>query len=194
MSISMKDVSNFILELDALKLVERRTYIRAGKRVENSAEHSWHLALASWLLAKNMNRNYSIEKLLKLALIHDLGEIDPGDTFLYDKNRDIAANRERTCVNRLASDPGNSIDELSDLWEEQEIGTSPEAKFLKVVDRLLPFLHNITSDGQAWKDNDIHKKQVLDAHEFIKSEEPEIYEWFVENLEQAVKKEWLKAP
>ncbi|PHR28535.1 MAG: phosphohydrolase [Desulfotalea sp.] len=194
MSVSMNEVSNFILELDALKLVARRTYICGGKRLENSAEHSWHLALASWLLAKNMNRNYSIEKLLKLALIHDLGEIDPGDTFLYDKDRDLAANRERKCVNRLASDSGNSIDELLDLWEEQEIGKSPEAKFLKVVDRLLPFLHNITSEGQAWKDNDIHKKQVLDAHKFIKTEEPEIYEWFLENLEQAIKKEWLKTP
>ncbi len=122
-----------------------------------------------------------------------MGEIDPGDTFLYDKNRDLAANKERKCVSRLAKDRGNSIDELIDLWEEQEIGKSPEAKFLKVVDRLLPFLHNITSGGQAWKDNDIHKNQVLDAHKFIKSEEPEIYEWFIENLEIAVKKEWLKS-
>ena len=192
MNASMKDVTNFILELDALKLVSRRTYVCGGKRLENSAEHSWHLALASWLLAKNMNRNYSIEKLLKLALIHDLGEIDPGDTFLYDKNRDSAANFERKCVKRLAKDPGNSIDEFLDLWEEQEIGKSPEAKFLKVVDRLLPFLHNITSDGQAWKDNHINKQQVLDAHRFIKSEEPEIYEWFTKNLEKAVKKKWLK--
>nr|WP_319394098.1 HD domain-containing protein [uncultured Desulfobacter sp.] len=188
----MKEVSNFIIELDALKLVTRRTYICGGKRLENSAEHSWHLALASWLIAKNMSRNYSIEKLLKLALIHDLGEIDSGDTFLYDKNRDLAANSERTCVNRLANEPGNSIDELSELWDEQETGNSPEAKFLKVVDRLLPFLHNITSDGQAWKDNNINKQQVLDAHNFIRSEEPEIYKWFLENLEQAVENKWLK--
>ncbi|MCG8377526.1 MAG: HD domain-containing protein [Chlorobiales bacterium] len=189
----MDEITKFILELDALKLVHRKTYICGGIRVENSAEHSWHLALSSWLLAKHLNRDYSIEKLLKLALIHDLGEIDPGDTFLYSKNRNEAAKLESECVCRLANDSGNSIDELFELWEEQEYGKSPEAKFLKVVDRLIPFLHNITSNGKAWKDNDISVSQVLNAHKFIESEEPEIYSWFKQNLDHAVKKGWLKS-
>ena len=188
----MDEITKFILELDSLKLVHRRTYIGGGIRLENSAEHSWHLALSSWLLAKHLKRNYSIEKLLKLALIHDLGEIDPGDTFLYAENRNEAVKRESECVSRLANDHGNSIDELLELWEEQEYGKSPEAKFLKVIDRLIPFLHNITSEGKAWKDNNISVSQVLNAHKFIENEEPEIYSWFVKNLNNAVRKGWLK--
>ena len=188
----MDEITKFILELDALKLVQRRTYISGGLRAENSAEHSWHLALSSWLLAKRLKRNYSIEKLLKLALIHDLGEIDPGDTFLYDKNRNEAVKRESECVSRLANDHGNSIDELFELWEEQEYGKSPEAKFLKVIDRLVPFLHNMTSGGKTWKDNNISLSEVLKAYKFIENEEPEIYSWLVENLDKAVQKGWLK--
>jgi len=188
----MNALIDFILELDALKLVNRRTYIAGGERLENSAEHSWHLAMACWLLATHLKRDVSMEKLIKLALIHDLGEIDPGDTFLYDTARKSAAVRERKCVTRLADHGGNAIHDLSALWDEQELGQSKEAALLKVVDRLLPFLHNLTSQGQAWKDHGILKSQVLEAHAFIESEEPDIYAWFLKNLETAVNKGWLK--
>ena len=80
---------------------------------------------------------------------------------------------------------------MVDLWEEQEAGESKEAKLLKVIDRLLPFLHNITSEGRAWQDNDIHKNQVLKMHQFIKNESPEIYGWFIAQVEHAVEQGWL---
>ncbi|ABK48331.1 putative metal dependent phosphohydrolase [Shewanella sp. ANA-3] len=96
-------------------------------------------------------------------------------------------------MERIAAHPGNPIGNIVELWEEQEIGVTKEAKLLKVIDRLLPFLHNMTSEGQAWRDNGIHKAQVLNMHQFIEKESPEIFSWFVIQLEYAVEQGWLKA-
>ncbi|WP_444944937.1 HD family hydrolase [Microbulbifer sp. ZKSA006] len=186
-------VSDFMLQLDALKSVNRQTYINGGERVENSAEHSWHLAMACWAFAELLQDDYDVAKLIKLALLHDIGEIGTGDTFLYSSNRDKAHIEERKSVNKIASHPGNPIGSLVELWEEQELGESKEAKLLKVIDRLLPFIHNITSEGRAWQDNNIHKDQVLKMHAFIENENPEIYKWFTTKLEHAVEQGWLNA-
>jgi putative hydrolases of HD superfamily len=186
-------ISDFMLQLDALKTVNRRTYINGGERVENSAEHSWHLAMACWAFAELLQDNYDVSKLIKLALLHDLGEIGAGDTFLYSNNRARAHIKERESINKIALHPGNPIVDIVELWEEQEAGESKESKLLKVIDRLLPFLHNITSEGRAWKDNGIHKNQVLKMHQFIESESPEIHGWFVAKLEYAVEQGWLNA-
>lgn len=83
-------ISDFMLQLDVLKSVNRRTYINGGERVEKSAEHSWHLAMACWAFAEPLEDDYDVPKLIKLSLLHDLGEIGAGDTFLYSKNRDNA--------------------------------------------------------------------------------------------------------
>lgn len=187
-------ISEFLLQFDALKSVNRRSYINGGERVENSAEHSWHLAMACWAFAEELAGDFDLLKLIQLALVHDLGEIGAGDTFLYSPNRCSAHVEERKCVVRIASNPGNPIGNLVDLWEEQEAGSSKEAKLLKVVDRLLPFLHNITSEGRAWQDNGVHKHQVLKMHQFIEAESPEIYSWFVAKVEYAVAQGWLKVP
>lgn len=186
-------ISEFLLQLDALKSVNRRTYINGGERVENSAEHSWHLAIACWAFAELLPDDLDVLKLIKLALVHDLGEIDAGDTFLYSVNRSDAHVEERQCMEKLASHPGNPIGNLVELWEEQEAGQTREAKLLKVIDRLLPFLHNITSEGRAWRDNGIRKSQVLQMHQFIEHEHPEIHEWFRSKVEYAVEQGWLKA-
>ncbi len=180
-----------MLELDALKRVNRRTYINGGERIENSAEHSWHLAMACWSIAKYFNLNLSEEKLLKLALIHDMGEIDAGDTFLYADNRDDAHLAERKGVQRLEALPGNGINNLLALWEEQETGNSAETKLLKVVDRLLPFLHNLASQGKTWRELGIKKSQVIRAHEFIVDSFPEIHTWIEDKIHMAVAEGWL---
>lgn len=189
----MSAISDFMLQLDALKSVNRRTYINGGERVENSAEHSWHLAMACWAFAELLEDDYDVPKLIKLSLLHDLGEIGAGDTFLYSNNRDSAHIEERECVKQIASHPGNPIRSIVDLWEEQEAGASREAKLLKVIDRLLPFLHNMTSEGRAWQDKGIHKNQVLKMHQFIENENAEIYGWFISKLEYAVEQGWLDA-
>ena len=191
MSNRISKISGFLLGLDALKSVNRRTYINGGERVENSAEHSWHLAIACWTFAELLEDNYDVEKLLKLALVHDLGEIEAGDTFLYSSERSTAHIEERKGIEKMASHPGNSIEDFVAIWDEQEAGDSKEARLLKVIDRLLPFLHNISSDGRAWRDHGIHKHQVLEMHGFIEAENPEIYEWLIDKIEYAVEQGWL---
>jgi putative hydrolases of HD superfamily len=187
----LDNIAGFLLELDKLKSVNRRTYINGGERVENSAEHSWHLAMACWTFAELLEDDFNLLKLIKLALVHDLGEIDAGDTFLYGSARSNAHIEERECVNRLSSYNGNTIADLAALWEEQEIGQTKEAKLLKVIDRLLPFLHNITSEGRAWRDNGITRTQVLNVHQFIEYESAEIHAWFISKLDNAVERGWL---
>jgi len=179
------------MELDSLKLISRRTYVVGGERKENSAEHSWHLAMSCWAISQYFYLGLSEEKLLKLALVHDLGEIDAGDTFLYSSKRELAHKSERECVRRLATHPGNRITELIDLWEEQESGNSRETKLLKVVDRLLPFLHNLASEGKTWQELGIRKTQVANAHAFIADDFPQIHSWMMQKLNEAVNAGWL---
>ncbi len=192
MAKNLDAITQYLLELDALKLVNRRTYIEGGLRVENSAEHSWHLAMACWTISRSFNLEVSEEKLLKLALIHDLGEIDAGDTFLYDVNRESAHTAEREGVERLESHKGNAVTELSMLWEEQETGHSLETKLLKVVDRLLPFLHNINSEGKTWQESSVKYSQVANAHAFIADDFPEIHAWMTDHLNAALQAGWLQ--
>lgn len=184
-------VCEFMRELDALKLVNRRSYVGGGVRLENSAEHSWHLAMACWSIARQFNLAVDEGELLKLALVHDLGEIDAGDTFLYAVERAQADKAERACVARMQQHPGNGIQDLLDYWEEQETGSSPETKLIKVVDRLLPFLLNVSSEGRAWRENGVKKSQVLRAHAFIETEFPPIYQWIRTRVDDAVKRGWL---
>lgn len=191
MSNNLEAITKYLLELDALKLINRRTYIDGGIRVENSAEHSWHLAMACWSISRSLGIDLSEERLLKLALVHDLGEIDAGDTFLYSNDRNKAHIAERECVKRLERHSGNAISDLSELWEEQETGRNIETKLLKTVDRLLPFLHNISSKGKTWQELKIKKSQVLKAHAFIADDFPEIHSWMLDKIQVAVQEGWL---
>lgn len=182
---------DFFLELDGLKHVERRTSLYQKPRLENSAEHSWHLAMACWAVADYYQLDVCQTTLLKLALVHDLGEIDAGDTFLYDAQRSDAHNAEREGVKRLANHVGNPISELYTCWEAQESGDSAEAKLVKAIDRLLPFLYNLKTAGYSWQENHVKRSQVEQAHAFIADDFPEIHAWMREQLLMAVDKGWL---
>jgi len=184
-------ITDFLFQLDQLKLINRKTYINGGSRLENSAEHSWHLAMACWIVCEHLEEEYDLLKLLQLSLIHDLGEIEAGDTFLYSQHRTEAHIKERQGVEKIAQEPGNSITTLVSLWDEQELGTSKEAKLLKIIDRILPFLHNIKSEGKAWQAHDIQQSQVLNMHAFIQEENAGIYQWIESEVTQAVAKGWL---
>jgi putative hydrolase of HD superfamily len=184
--------AQLVAELDSLKMVERRTYVDGGTRLENSAEHSWHVAMTAWALSKHLQYEVSLEKLLQLALIHDLGELDAGDTFLYSSKRGAAPEQERICVARLASKYESIMPNLLTLWDEQEAGESEEARLLKITDKLLPFLHNILSEGKTWRENGITRSQVLENHSFIEAEEPGLFSWIVSLLDKAVENGWLK--
>jgi len=189
---TMHAITDFFLEIDALKLVNRKTYVKGGERVENSAEHSWQLAMACWHLAEHFNLSVNQERLIKMALLHDLGEIDAGDTFLYSPKRADAHIEERKGIERLQSHQGNAIADLLSLWDEQETGDSLETKLLKAVDRLLPFMHNVATQGKAWQENQVKRSQVAAAHAFIQQDFPEMHAWMGENIQMAVNNGWLK--
>ena len=187
----IEGITHFLLELDALKRVNRRSYVTGTTRLENSAEHSWHLAMACWSIAERFKLDLNHEKLLKMALVHDLGEIDAGDTFLYASNRSTAHIEERAGIDRLQAERGNGIADLSQLWEEQETGNSKETQLLKVVDRLLPFLLNLNTNGKTWIELGVTRTQVAGAHAFIKDSFPSIHEWMSTQIEYATKQGWL---
>ena len=190
-NINIGDVTHFLLELDALKRVNRRSYVTQTTRLENSAEHSWHLAMACWSIAESFALDVNYEKLLKLALIHDLGEIDAGDTFLFADARNDAHIEERVGIARLQAERGNGIKNLNEIWEEQETGSSKETELLKVVDRLLPFLLNLNTEGKTWINGGVTRSQVAGALAFIKDIFPTIHDWQTQQIEYATQKGWL---
>lgn len=190
-NIDINDVTHFLLELDALKRVDRRSYVTGTTRLENSAEHSWHLAMACWSIAELFELDVNYERLLKMALIHDLGEVDAGDTFLFANSRVKAHVEEREGIARLQSERGNGIKNLSEIWEAQENGSSKEAELLRVVDRILPFLLNINTGGKTWIDHDVTRSQVAGVLGFIKNSFPSIHEWLLEQVDYATQQGWL---
>ena len=189
--IDIDDVTHFLLELDALKRVNRRSYVTQTTRKENSAEHSWHLAMACWSIAELFALDVNHEKLLKMALVHDLGEIDAGDTFLYAVTRTDAHVEERAGIARLQRERGNGISDLSEVWEAQETGSSKESQLLRVVDRLLPFLLNLNTNGKTWIELGVTRSQVAGAHAFIKDSFPPIHDWLSHNIKYATQQGWL---
>ncbi len=193
---TLNPLMGFLLELDKLKAVQRRNYInhdgKAKTRFENSAEHSWHLAMACWAIADLFRLNLNHERLLKMALVHDLGEIEAGDTFLFDTARANAYLAERVGVEKLQHHAGNGIADLLVVWDEQENGNTPEAKLIKVVDRILPFLLNINTSGGAWTDRGVKREQVEKVLAFIAVDFPPIHAWLVGEIENSVQKNWLK--
>ena len=190
-TIDIEDVTHFLLELDALKRVNRRSYVTNTDRRENSAEHSWHLAMACWSIAELFELDVNHEQLLKMALVHDLGEIDAGDTFLYADTRQDAHIKERDGIARLQSERGNGIADLSKIWEEQETGNSAETQLLKVVDRLLPFLLNLNTEGKTWRELGVTRSQVAGAHAFIQDSFAPIHKWLSHNIDYATQQGWL---
>ena len=190
-NIDINDVTHFLLELDALKRVNRRSYVTGTTRLENSAEHSWHLAMACWSIAELFKLDVNHERLLKMALIHDLGEVDAGDTFLFANSRGDAHVEEREGIARLQNEPGNGIKNLSEIWEAQETGSSKEAELLRVVDRILPFLLNINTGGKTWSDHEVTRSQVTGVLGFIKDSFPSIHDWLTEQIDFSTEQGWL---
>jgi len=190
-NIDIDDVTHFLLELDALKRVNRRSYVTQTTRRENSAEHSWHLAMACWSIAEAFKLDVNHERLLKMALVHDLGEIDAGDTFLFANSRSEAHVEERAGIARLQAERGNGIAALSEVWEAQETGSSKESQLLRVVDRLLPFLLNLNTEGKTWVEAKVTRSQVACALAFIKDSFPPIHDWLAKNVDYATQQGWL---
>lgn len=153
----------FLLEADHLKQVERMTKILGATRRENSAEHSWHLALFALVLAEHTDDAVDVGRTITMLLLHDLVEIDAGDTFAYDEAaHETKERREREAADRLfgllPDDQGRA---LRALWEEFEAGESPEARFANAVDRLQPLLLNHANGGGPWREHNISRARVV---------------------------------
>jgi putative hydrolases of HD superfamily len=164
----------FILEIDRLKSVLRRSYLIGTDRHENSAEHSWHLAVAAMVLAEYAKERIDVSKVIRLVLVHDLVEIDAGDTFIYDEAANVGkATREQEAANRLFGVlPEEQARDFMALWREFEDRQTPEAKFAFALDRLLPILHNVFTEGRSWNEHGIRQEQALTKNRPIEDSSP----------------------
>ena len=153
---------NFIVELDKLKGVLRKTRPVGFDRYENSAEHSWHVCLSALMLKEYANEPVNIDRVIKMLLIHDLGEIDAGDTIIFAGETPEIKEEEAAGLRRLfAMLPGQCADEYMALWYEFEAGETADSQYAKAVDRIPPLLQNLHGGCHSWKENDISKEQVF---------------------------------
>ena len=184
----------FIHEIDKLKYIQRKTRLFNSNRSENDAEHSWHLAMMTLVLAEHANKEINILKVLKMVLIHDIVEIDAGDIFLYDKT----VSHSNTEAERIAAArifgllPVDQAAELTALWEEFEAGQTAEAKFAKSMDRFEPLLQNISNDGGTWKEYNVDYSSVYNTQVIIKEGSSAIWNLAEPMLEESVEKGFLK--
>ena len=168
---------DFILELEKLKGVLRKTKPVGQERFENSAEHSWQTTLTAMILLEDADPNIDALKVLKMLLIHDVVEIDAGDVFVYDTSaRAEIAEQEAAAAERIFGLlPDAMGNELLALWHEFEGRETPESKFAKAVDRVNPVIQNLASEGQSWVNNGIVRERVLAMNSEIQAASPELW-------------------
>ncbi|MBC2608140.1 HD domain-containing protein [Pelagicoccus albus] len=153
----------FIIEADKLKNIFRQSYISDASRRENDAEHSWHLALMAITLYEHANTpELDLLKILRMVTIHDIVEIDAGDTYIYDEvHKQDQEEREQRAADRLFGMlPDDQALSFRAIWDEFEEGETPEARFAKAIDRLHPMLLNYLAEGKTWKKHDVAASQV----------------------------------
>ncbi len=185
----------FIEEIDKLKSIIRRTRLLDDSRYENDAEHSWHLAMMAIVLSEHANdKNIDLLKVIKMLLIHDIPEIDAGDTFLYDKDGRIdSVENEKKGAERIFSIlPSGMTKELIGLWEEFEKKKTPEAKFAGALDRLEPLLQNYNTGGHAWKKHGIVRSQVEKNNLTIVHGSQTLWDLAQSLIDESVEKEYLE--
>ena len=185
---------DFIKEIDKIKYIQRRTKLFNSDRNENDAEHSWHLALMAIVLAEHSNEKIDLLKVLKMVLIHDIVEIDAGDTFIYDMQKNHSnTDEERRAANRIFGLlPVEQGEELIAVWEEFEAGETPEAKFARAMDRLEPLLQNSSNNGGTWNEPGVNYTKVYTKKSIIKEGAEKIWEYAETLINEGVKKGVLK--
>jgi putative hydrolases of HD superfamily len=167
----------FILEIDKLKHILRQTLLTDGSRRENTAEHSWHIGIMAMILAEYAPDKTDISRAMKMLLIHDLVEIDAGDTFCYDVQGNLSkSEREIEAANRIFGLLPNDLEsELREIWEEFEVQNTPTSKFAAALDRIQPFLHNGATKGGTWKIHGINRSQVMKRMAVVEEGTPELW-------------------
>ncbi|EJG0691270.1 HD domain-containing protein [Vibrio parahaemolyticus] len=185
-----------LIELDKLKSVLRRTRVKSAEgRLENSGEHSWHVALMAVLMEEHANAPVDICRVMKMLLIHDVVEIDAGDTFVYDTaaTKDQAEKEIKAAERLFGMLPTDQGQELLALWQEFEAAQSDDAKYAKALDRLIPMLLNYHNNGQSWKENSVTREQALTINKRIEFGSVTLWDKAKELIEEATEKGWLKS-
>ncbi|MCR5837976.1 MAG: HD domain-containing protein [Lachnospiraceae bacterium] len=186
----LKKQMEFILEVDKLKNIYRQSYVSDGSRHEEDADHSWHLALMAFLLSEYANDEVDVLRTIGMVLIHDIVEIDAGDTYAYDS----AANETKRAREEKAADrifnilPKDQAVMLRELWEEFEDCETMEAKFAHALDNVQPLMLNDATDGKAWREHQIKKSQVLGRQKTTILGSDDIWEFVREKIDVNVEK------
>lgn len=181
----------FLREIDALKSVTRRSLLLDGSRVENTAEHSWHLALFVDVLAEHAEPPVDRARVVRMLLIHDIVEIDAGDTFLYAQ-RDPAVREAKAAAEREAAErifgllPPDQGAAFRALWDEFEHGDTADARFARAVDRLQPLMLNRLTEGHTWKANGVTRSMVLEANAHVREGSPRLWGVVEQWIEESV--------
>lgn len=185
---------NFIKEIDKVKYIQRRTKLFNSDRSENDAEHSWHLAMMTIVLAEHADAPIDVLKVLKMVLIHDIVEIDAGDTFIYDTTKNHSnAEEERLAANRIFGMlPKEQAEEFISIWEEFESGQTNEAKFARSMDRLEPLLQNTSNNGGTWAEFGVDYNKVYEKKKVIKEGSGALWSYAEHLLNESVEKGILK--
>lgn len=180
----LKKQLDFILQADAEKEIERRTLISSGKRFENDSEHAWHMALMAILLSEYANEEIDVLKTVSMILIHDIVEIDAGDTYCYDYELGKSQReRELKAAGRIyALLPDDQAKKLRALWDEFEANETPEANFAHAMDCLQPTMLNNATGGVMWKKNSIKLSQVLKRNEYTEKGSQELWNYQLNEL------------
>lgn len=189
----LKQIS-FIKEIDKIKYIQRKTKLFNSNRHENDAEHSWHLAMMAIVLAEHSDKKIDILKVLKMVLIHDIVEIDAGDTFLYDTTKNhVNTEEELMAAKRIFGIlPQKQAEEFITLWEEFEEGVTDDAKFAKSMDKFEPLLQNASNNGGTWAEFNVSYEKVYDKKKEIKNSTASIWDYAEGLINDSVNKGILK--
>lgn len=184
----------FILEADKEKNILRQTHLTDHGRRENDAEHAWHMAMMIYLLKEYANEEIDVAKTMMMALIHDIVEIDAGDTYAYDvRGLENQKEREECAAERIFGIlPKEQGEELRALFEEFEAGESIEARFAKAMDNFQPLLLNNSNEGADWREHKVTRTQVIGRHQTSSLGSKEIWEYTKLLIEENVKKGNIK--
>ena len=181
---NLDQLFNFFREIDKEKFIGRQTYLSDGERKENDAEHAWHMAIMTLLLSEYSNREIDVLHTISMLLIHDLVEIDAGDTYAYDEEgKKTQADREKRAADRIYGLlPKEQGKKLYDLWLEFEERKTPEAKFARVMDNLQPMMLNAATDGKAWVEHQVKLSQIMKRNEHTAEGSEILWEYARENF------------
>lgn len=185
---------SFIMELDKIKKITRQTYLSDGSRKENDAEHSWHLALMAFVLSDYANEPIDVLKTMKMVLLHDVIEIDAGDTYAYDiEGNKTKQERELKAADRIFGLlPEKQKYEYRSLWDEFEAMETSEAKFANMLDKVQPLFLNYAAGGKSWEEHGVKKSQVIKRNERTHEGSEELWAYAARLIDACVENGNLK--